>query len=79
MNVTLIGDGPRFPHRGVMLDVARHFLPLNTIKNTIRQVSKASVMLLAWLNFPQLPGAMEPDYLITRLCHLLGVMLLPIL
>jgi N-acetyl-beta-hexosaminidase len=35
-NVSLIGDGPIFRHRGVMLDLARHFLPIHTIKSTIR-------------------------------------------
>lgn len=35
-NVTLIGDGPKFPHRGVMMDLARHFLSVNTIRSTIR-------------------------------------------
>lgn len=30
-----ISDGPEFPWRGVMIDSARHFLPVDTIKRTI--------------------------------------------
>lgn len=30
-----IDDGPRFRYRGVMLDVARHFLPVETVKSYI--------------------------------------------
>lgn len=31
----LIADKPRFPWRGVMLDVARHFIPISIVKETI--------------------------------------------
>eukprot|EP01052_Picozoa_sp_SAG31_P061388 SAG31_NODE_20473_length_573_cov_1.075949_1_plen_78_part_00 len=30
-----IQDAPRFPHRAVMLDSARHFLSIGTIKRSI--------------------------------------------
>lgn len=30
-----LSDGPRFPYRGLMLDVARTYLPLETIRKTI--------------------------------------------
>ncbi len=30
-----IVDGPRFRHRGVMLDSARHFLPVSIIKKNL--------------------------------------------
>ena len=34
-----IKDAPSFPYRGVMLDTARHFLPVDVIKRTIRAMS----------------------------------------
>jgi len=41
-----INDGPRFPHRGLMLDLARHWLSLTTIKQIIDSLSFAKLNVL---------------------------------
>lgn len=41
---TLVTDAPRFPLRGLMLDTARHFLPVDVIKQVI-DLSEYSLML----------------------------------
>lgn len=38
-DVTIANDRPRFPYRGVMLDLSRHFLPISKIESTIRTLS----------------------------------------
>lgn len=35
INKTEIEDFPRFPHRGLLLDTSRHYLPLSSILNTL--------------------------------------------
>lgn len=35
INVTEIVDFPRFPHRGLLLDTSRHYLPLRAILETL--------------------------------------------
>ena len=35
----IIKDSPRFPHRGLMLDPARHFIPINDLKKFISLMS----------------------------------------
>lgn len=35
INKTEIEDYPRFPHRGLLLDTSRHYLPLPTILDTL--------------------------------------------
>ena len=42
-----IVDSPRFRHRGVMLDTARHFLPVSIIKKNL--VSSAASRLRPYL------------------------------
>jgi hexosaminidase len=39
-------DSPRFPHRGVMIDVARHFQPLAAIRKMIDSLSYAKMNVL---------------------------------
>ena len=43
-----ISDFPRFPHRGVMLDTARHFLPVQTILDTLEAMSFDKFNVLHW-------------------------------
>ena len=42
LNATSIWDQPRFPHRGLLLDSARHFLPVSVIKVPMLLVLVAS-------------------------------------
>lgn len=60
-----IEDGPYFPHRGVMLDTARNFVPVTKIKELINSLSFGKMNVLHWhitdsqsypLVLPSLPG-----------------------
>jgi hypothetical protein len=42
----LLHDSPRFPYRGLMIDSARHFLPVNSIKRMIDGMSTAKLNVL---------------------------------
>lgn len=41
-----IDDAPRFPHRALMLDPARHFLPVNDVKFFIDQMARYKYNIL---------------------------------
>ncbi len=43
-----ITDSPRFPHRGLMFDSARHFEPIATIKALIDSLPYAKLNVLHW-------------------------------
>ena len=44
----LIYDEPRFPHRGLLLDTARHFLPLPAILATLDALAASKMNYLHW-------------------------------
>uniref|UniRef100_A0A2P2I9J4 Beta-hexosaminidase n=1 Tax=Hirondellea gigas TaxID=1518452 RepID=A0A2P2I9J4_9CRUS len=48
VNSTQIMDHPRFPHRGLMIDSSRHFLPLSSIKQTLDLMSMDKFNVLHW-------------------------------
>ena len=43
-----INDAPRYPHRGMLLDTARHFQPVSFLKTTIDALSYAKYNVLHW-------------------------------
>ncbi|CAJ1390097.1 unnamed protein product [Effrenium voratum] len=43
-----IQDSPRFPHRGLLIDTARHFLTVPRLKRTITAMSFAKLNVLHW-------------------------------
>ena len=43
-----IEDAPRFPFRGLMVDTARHYLPLNALRRQIDAMSFSKLNVLHW-------------------------------
>ena len=41
-------EAPRFRHRGLMLDCARHFFPIDEVKRIIEQISLVKMNVLHW-------------------------------
>eukprot|EP00759_Apiculatamorpha_spiralis_P047501 PhF_6_TR43148/c0_g1_i1/m.66038/K12373/HEXA_B; hexosaminidase len=44
----MIQDAPRFPHRGLLVDSARHFEPLASLKNVLDSMSYAKLNAMHW-------------------------------
>jgi hexosaminidase len=44
----VIEDRPRFPWRGLMLDSARHFMPLDTVKRTLDGMAAVKLNVFHW-------------------------------
>jgi len=43
-----IMDAPAYAHRGILLDSARHFFPVDTVKDLIEAISLAKLNVLHW-------------------------------
>ena len=48
LNLTEIRDGPRFTHRGVLLDTSRHFITKNVIKNNLDLMEMNKLNVFHW-------------------------------
>ncbi len=44
----VITDAPRYRHRGLLLDCARHFFPAEEVKKVIEEISLAKMNVLHW-------------------------------
>lgn len=46
--VVVIADGPRFPWRGLLIDVSRHFMPVEVIKRNLDGMEAVKFNVLHW-------------------------------
>jgi len=48
INATVVRDAPRFHHRGLLIDTARHFLPVSVIMGQLDAMEQAKLNVLHW-------------------------------
>lgn len=48
VNATRVRDAPRFAHRGLLVDTARHYLPLGALLQVIDALAANKMNLLHW-------------------------------
>lgn len=48
INESSISDSPRFPHRGILIDTARHYLPVKSILQTLDAMAFNKFNVLHW-------------------------------
>ncbi|XP_035480964.1 beta-hexosaminidase subunit beta isoform X1 [Scophthalmus maximus] len=48
VNSTTISDSPRFPHRGILLDTSRHFLPIKVILANLETMAMNKFNVFHW-------------------------------
>jgi hexosaminidase len=48
VDAVTIDDQPRFPWRGLMLDVGRHFMPLDTVRQTLDGMEAVKLNVFHW-------------------------------
>lgn len=48
VNLTQISDAPRFPHRGLMLDTARHYVDLPIIQTVLDGMAMNKLNVFHW-------------------------------
>ncbi|XP_011371137.1 beta-hexosaminidase subunit beta [Pteropus vampyrus] len=48
INESNISDSPRFPHRGILIDTARHYLPVKSILQTLDAMAFNKFNVLHW-------------------------------